>query len=236
MMYTGQEYEKDERWQAVDRYAVEQLDRNNTYNQALQEAKELGEQENLPNIEVSVMQGKFLAVQAQLINAKNILEVGTLGGYSAIWLASTGANITTIEVDPRHKQVAEKAIAKAGLAEQVQVLLGAGIDVLPKLRAEVEAGQRARYDMVFIDADKENNLNYFTEAVKMTRSRACIVVDNVVRRGRLADAQAATTDSRVRGAREVVEAVASHELVLQSTLMQTVGEKNYDGFLMVVTK
>ncbi|QIX01187.1 hypothetical protein AMS68_006704 [Peltaster fructicola] len=234
--FKGREYEKDRRWTDVDRYAVKHLDQNNQYKDALQYAKDLAEQEGLPNIEVSTLQGRFLASQCQLINAKHILEVGTLGGYSAIWLASTShdVKVTTIEIDPKHKAVAERVLEHAGLLHRVEILLGNGVDVLQRLRAEVVTGARPRYDLVFIDADKPNNLNYFNRAVLISRSRACIIVDNVVRKGNLANEAIAQTDERVRGSREVVEAVGQHAGVLQSTLIQTVGEKNYDGFLLVV--
>lgn len=233
-----QTYEKDARWTAVDHYATRHLDQSNSFSAALQYAKDVPAREGLPNIEVSQMQGKFLAAQCQLINAKHILEVGTLGAYSTIWLASTAPDVkvTTIEINPKHKEVAERVIKNAGLEHQIEVLLGAGVDALPKLRAEVEAGTRPKFDFTFIDADKPNNLAYFNEAVLMSRSRACVIVDNVVRKGALADAEAAKFDDKVRGSRDVVEAVGRDTRVLQSTLLQTVGEKNYDGFLVVVIK
>lgn len=234
--FTGQWYEKDQRWTDVDHYAIKHLQQDPSLREALQNAKELAEREGLPNIEVSTLQGKFLALQAQLIGAKHILEVGTLGGYSAIWFASTGAHVTSVEINSHHKEVAEEAIREAGLSEQVDVVLGAGVDVLPRLRADVEAGTRAKFDLVFIDADKENNWTYFDQAIRMSRSRALIMVDNVVRRGTLANEKLAESESRVQGARRVVEAVGKDERVLESSLLQTVGEKNYDGFLVAVVR
>ena len=233
---SGQPYEHDERWSAVDRYALQHLHQNHPYAEALVYAAELSMKEGLPNIEVSPLQGKFLALQCQLINAKRILEVGTLGGYSSIWLASTGPDVTvtTIEIDPHHAEVARRAINNAGLSGRITVVEGAGVDVLPKIREEVEAGSLEKYDMVFIDADKQNNLNYLNESLRMCRSRALIIVDNVVRKGQLASAEAAEKDERVLGARKVVEAAGKDDRVLSATLMQTVGEKNYDGFLMCV--
>lgn len=144
--------------------------------------------------------------------------------------------ITTIEIDPKHKATAEEAIAHAGFSDRIEVLLGAGVDILPTLRKDVESGKRPKYDFVFIDADKENNLNYFNEAIVMCRSRACIIVDNVVRRGMLADDEAAKVESRVEGARKVIEAAGRDDRLMSSTLIQTVSEKNYDGFLMCVVK
>lgn len=223
-------HEKDERWTAVDEYATRQLHTpNSPYFAAISYAVELSEEKRLPSIEVSLLQGKWLLTQCQMINAKHVLEVGTLGGISSIWLALSGhdVNVTTVEIDPDRKAVAEQAIAHAGLSDRIQVLLGPGMEVLPKLRQEVESGKRPKFDFVFIDADKPNNLNYFNESVLMVRSRACIVVDNVVRRGRLADDEAARTDEAVEGARRVIEAAGKDDRIMGNTLLQTVGEKNY---------
>lgn len=233
-----QTYERDARWTQVDRYAREKLDHGNPYAAALQYASEQSVKEGLPNIEVSPMQGKFLALQCQLVAARHVLEVGTLGGYSAIWLAQADPrlDVTTVEIDAHHRDVAARAIEHAGLSERVHVLLGAGADVLPRIRAEVDSGRRPRFDLVFIDADKQNNLLYLDEALQMCRSRACVIVDNVVRKGQLADDEMAKTDARVQGAREVVEAAGKDDRILGTTLIQTVGEKNYDGFLMCVVK
>lgn len=231
-------YEHDARWKAVDHYALEHLyPPGSPYYAALQYARDISEQEGLPSIEVSPLQGRFLKLQCMLLNAKNVLEVGTLGGYSSIVLASSSedAKVTTVEIDAKHKAVAEKAHAHAGLSDRIQVLLGSGLQVLPTVHKEVEAGTREKFDLVFIDADKENNLNYLNAAIPMCRSRALIVVDNVVRKGQLADAELATRDPRVAGARRVVEA-AGKDPRLESTLLQTVGEKNYDGFLLCVVK
>ena len=233
------DHEKDERWTAVDHYATRHLHPSHSpYYDAINDALRLSQEKGLPNIEVSPLQGKFLATQCQLIDAKNILEVGTLGGVSSIYFASTGADVkvTTIEVDQKHKAVAEEAIANAGLSDRIEVLLGAGVDVVPTVIKEVESGKLPKFDLAFIDADKPNNLNYFNEAIAMTRSRGCIIVDNVVRRGKLADDEAAKVDVSVSGARQVIEAVGKDSRVIGSSLLQTVGEKNYDGFLISVVR
>ncbi|WPG97589.1 Hypothetical protein R9X50_00036700 [Acrodontium crateriforme] len=227
-------HERNERWTAVDQYASHHLLPIDTpLAAALKYASELSARESLPNIEVSRQQGKFLALQCMISGAKNVLEVGTLGGYSSIWLASASPDvkITTIEIDPKHKAVAEQAIAHAGLSDRITVLLGAGADVLPKLRTEIEAGTREKFGFVFIDADKPSNLTYLNEAVPMCLPRSVIIVDNVVRRGQLADAEVAKTDAKVAGARQVVEA-AGKDHRLDACLLQTVGEKNYDGFMI----
>ena len=189
-------------------------------------------------MEVSPLQGKFLVTQCQMLNAKNVLELGTLGGISSIWLASSGPDVkvTTIEIDETRKAVAEEAIAHAGLSDRIEVLLGAGVDVLSGIGKDIDEGTRPKYDFVFIDADKQNNLNYYNAAVQMCRSRACIIVHIVVRRGQLADVEAANTDDRVEGARKVIIAAGKDERLMGTSMLQTVGEKNYDGFLICVVK
>ena len=232
-------HEKDERWTAVDQYAISKLYSSETpYHDAIAYATQLSETRKLPKIEVSFLQGKFMAAQCQMIDAKHVLEIGTLGGVSSIWFASSGPDVkvTTIEIDENCKAVAEEAIAHAGLSDRIEVLLGAGVDVLPKVRKEVEEGKRPKFDFVFIDADKPNNVNYYNEAMLMTHSRGCILVDNVVRRGLLADVEAAQKDDRINGAREVVTAAGKDERLMGTSVIQTVGEKSYDGFLICVLK
>ena len=226
-------------WTQVDRWALQRLHPNTSpYYKAIDDAMQLSKDRGLPDIEVSPLQGKFLVTQCQLIDAKRVLEVGTLGGTSSIWMALSGPDVkvTTIEIDAKHKAVADEAIAHADLSDRIEVLLGPGVEVLPRLRAEVKNGTRPPFDLTFIDADKQNNTNYFNEAIRMSRSRACIIVDNVIRRGRLADDEAAKEDDRVAGARKVVEAAGNDEKLMGHTLIQTVGEKNYDGFLLTVVK
>ena len=173
-----------------------------------------------------------------MIYAKHVLELGTLGGVSSIYLASSGPDVkvTTIEIDPQRKKVAEEAIANAGLSDRIEVLLGAGVDVLAEIKKDVDAGKRPKFDFSFIDADKPNNLNYFNAAVEMSRSRAVVMVDNVVRRGGLAEDEAAKEDPNVQGARDVIEAAGRDDRVLSCSMIQTVGEKNYDGFFVCILK
>ncbi|KAK4508133.1 hypothetical protein PRZ48_001871 [Zasmidium cellare] len=205
--------------------------------EALKFAAENQVKSGLPDIAVSPLQGKFLAVQCTLIKAKNALEFGTLGGYSTIWIASSSPEmkVTSIEYDAHHKKVAEESIANAGLSDRVQVLQGAGLKVLPQVQKEVKEGKRERFDFVFIDADKENNTNYVNGAIEICNPGACIIVDNVGRRGRIAIDEEARTDPRVQGSREVIEA-AGKDPRLEATLVQTVGDKGYDGFLLCVLK
>ncbi|KIW32806.1 uncharacterized protein PV07_04326 [Cladophialophora immunda] len=232
-------HEHDPRWTAVDQYTNGHLlgPSRNPYHAALEFAQSNSRAKGLPDIAVFPAQGKLLSLQIQITGAKNILEVGTLGGYSAIWMAAgAGADgrVTTVEVNPETKKVAEENIAHAGLSDRVTVLLGPGVEVLPALLKEVQAGKRPPFDFVFIDADKENNLAYFEWALQMTKRGTCIYVDNVVRRGLLAD-EAAKDDPRVAGSRRLIEAVGKDDRV-DAVVLQTVAEKNYDGFMMAVVK
>jgi len=138
-----------------------------------------------------------------------------------------------VEISPANAAVAKQNIASAGLSDRIEVILGAGVDVLPQLKADVLAGKREKYGFVFIDADKQNNWNYFDVAADITVAKGVVVVDNVVRRGRVADGEAAKADDRIAGAREVIEKVGADGRV-DSVVLQTVGEKGYDGWLWAV--
>lgn len=230
-------HEHDPRWTDVDNYLLPHLQPPSPLQTNLHYVVTNAEKHDLPDIAVSALQGQFLALQCKLLNAKHVLEVGTLGGYSTIWLASTGedVHVTSVEVDEMHAAVARESIANAGLADRVDVIVGPGLGVLPRLRAEVEQGKRPKFDFTFIDADKGNNWAYLDEAVGMSRSRAGVVVDNVVRRGRVADDGLAETDESIRGSRRVIEGAAGDERV-DASVLQLVGEKNYDGVLVCCVK
>jgi len=231
-----QQHENDPRWESVDEYSFSHLHPAGSVhpsNEVLTHALNSSKKEGLPNIAVSPSQGKYLMLQARMLRAERILEVGTLGGYSTIWLANAwkGVKVTTIEINPHHQSVAQTNLSHAGVSEKVESLLGPGVEVLSKLVEEVKAGKRGKYDMVFIDADKVNNWNYVNLALDMTRPGALIIVDNVVRRGMLADAEAAKTNSNVEGSRRVVENIGKDPR-LEGIVIQLVGGKNYDGFLV----
>lgn len=184
----------------------------------------------LPEIQVSPPMGKLLHMLARLQNARAILEIGTLGGYSAIWLAralAPGGCLITLEADPKHAKVARANIESAGLAAVVEVHLGRALETLPRLAAE----GRGPFDLVFIDADKQSNPDYFTWAVKLTRPGSLIIVDNVVRKGGVIDA--ASSDPDILGTRRVFEMMASDARV-SATAIQTVGVKGYDGFAIAL--
>ena len=201
----------------------------------LNRATETSQQAGLPAIAVSPLQGKFLYLLARLIGARQVLEIGTLGGYSAIWLgralpAAPVGRLVTLEVNPMHADVAQVNIADAGLAEVVEVRVGAALETLPKLATEFGEGV---FDFTFIDADKQNNAEYFSSALKLTRPGGVIVVDNVVRQGHVVDES--SDDSSVVGTRKLFAAMAQ-EKTMTATAIQTVGLKGYDGFAIAIVE
>jgi predicted O-methyltransferase YrrM len=184
----------------------------------------------LPAINVAPNQGKLLHLWARMVGARSILEVGTLGGYSTIWLARAlpdGGRLISLEADARHAEVARANIARAGLQAVVEVRLGMALDTLPELAAE----GREPFDFVFIDADKPNNAAYFDWALTLSRPGSIIVVDNVVRDGDVIDAD--SDSSTVQGVRRLLERIAAEPRV-SATAIQTVGAKGYDGFAIAL--
>lgn len=224
-------------WTAVDGYALSHTHPASRPNSAaLSATLSASAAAGLPEISVSAAQGKFLALHCRSARVAHALEVGTLGGYSAIWLASEnpGLKVTSVEVDPVHAEVARGNVKKAGLEGQVEVVLGAGVDVLGRLQGEVERGERERFGFVFVDADKKNNWEYVRLAKGMVESGAVICVDNIVRGGRLVD-EGSQGEAGVLGSRRVVEEVGRAE-GLDAVVLQTVGEKSYDGWLWIVVE
>ena len=216
-----------ELWAAVDSYIDGLLIPSDP---GLDAALEHSAAAGLPEIAVTPSQGKLLYLLARMQGARRILEIGTLGGYSTIWLARVlpgGGQLVTLEADQKHFEVARENIAGAGLASVVELRLGAALQTLPLLAAEGEGA----FDFVFIDADKQNTAEYFDWALRLSRAGAAIVVDNVIRDGEVANA--ATTDERVKGIRRFNEAVAREKRV-SATTIQTVGSKGYDGFTLAL--
>jgi len=216
-----------ELWNAVDRHIAERLA---PHDEALEAALAESAASGLPAISVSAAQGKLLHVLAKTVRAARILEIGTLGGYSTIWMAralAPGGKLITLEYDPKHAAVAAKNLARAGLAKSVEVRVGAALDALPRLETE-KAGP---FDLVFIDADKAGIPDYFAWALKLTRVGSLIVVDNVVRRGQLIEENSA--DANVRGVRRFLD-LAAAETRVAATAIQTVGAKGYDGFALAL--
>ena len=223
----NQEISAQEKWTAVDRYFADELKLSDA---ALDAALAANKAAELPAIDVTPNQGKLLQIFAQLAGAKRILEIGTLGGYSTIWLARAlpaGGRLITLEFNPKHAEIARSNIARAGLSKIVEIRVGAALDTLPKLEAEM----KEPFDLIFIDADKPNNSAYLRWALKLSRPGTLIIVDNVVRDGAVIDAN--SSDKDVQGARQLFESLAS-EPPLNSTALQTVGTKGYDGFALAL--
>jgi predicted O-methyltransferase YrrM len=214
-------------WTAVDSYVDGLLVGPDS---ALDAALAASVAAGLPEIAVTPSQGKLLFLLARMVGARRILEIGTLGGYSSIWLARAlpaEGMVVTLEADAKHFEVARENLGRAGLAKLVDQRLGLALETLPDL-AEEGAGP---FDFVFIDADKENTAEYFEWAVRLSRPGTAIVVDNVVREGEVADA--AATDPQVLGVRRFHEALAADARV-SATTIQKVGSKGYDGFTLAV--
>jgi predicted O-methyltransferase YrrM len=216
-----------QKWTAVDQYINDLLVPPDS---ALTAALRANESAGLPQIDVSPSQGKLLQLLAQVQGARSILEIGTLGGYSTIWLARAlprDGRLVTLEFNPKHVQVARANIARAGLADIVEVLPGRALDILPQLAAE----NRAPFDLTFIDADKANYPDYFAWALKLSRRGSLIIADNVVRSGEVLDA--ASRDPDVQGVRRYMDLVAA-ETRVSATAIQTVGSKGYDGLAIAL--
>jgi predicted O-methyltransferase YrrM len=219
-----------EQWTAVDRYFVDLLVPSDP---ALDATLKASDAAGLPAIHVSPLQGKWLMLLAQVQGARHILEIGTLAGYSTIWMARAlpkDGRLVTLECDPKHAEISRANIARAGLAHLVELRLGPALDTLPKLAAE----KRDPFDLIFIDADKESYPEYLSWSLKLSRPGSLIIADNVVRYGAVADAS--TKDPVVQGVRRFNELLAA-EPRLSATAIQTVGSKGYDGFAIArVTK
>ena len=197
---------------------------------ALEQGQKDAAAAGLPAISVSKAQGKMLSLYATMIGARRILEIGTLAGYSTMWLGwalPVGGKIVTLEYDPKHAKVAQANLARAGLAESVDIRVGKALETLPKLAAE----NQAPFDMFFIDANKDAIPEYFQWALKLGRKGSLIIVDNVVRGGKILDA--ASTDANVQGVRRFYDMLAKEPRV-SATAIQTVGSKGYDGFALAV--
>jgi predicted O-methyltransferase YrrM len=214
-------------WNAVDAYFVGKTGASDA---ALTAALAANAAAGLPAIDVSPPQGKLLSLLARMAGARKALEIGTLGGYSTIWLARAvpaDGLVVTLEAIPAHAAVARANIARAGLAERVDIRVGAALDSL----ARIEAEGLGPFDFIFIDADKPNNPDYLAWALRLARPGAVIVCDNVVREGAVVDA--ASRDASVQGIRGMFDRIAE-EPRLSATAIQTVGAKGWDGFVLAI--
>ncbi|RZS29635.1 putative O-methyltransferase YrrM [Herbihabitans rhizosphaerae] len=214
-------------WNTVDQYLTDTLVPADA---ALDEALRASEAAGLPAINVAPNQGKLLNLIALIRGASNILEIGTLGGYSTIWLGRAlpaDGQLITLEYDPKHAEVATANLQRAGLADKTEVRVGPALDTLPQLAAE----GHGPFDLTFIDADKANIPEYFGWAVKLSRPGSVIIVDNVVRNGTVADPD--SDDPAVLGVRRLHEEIKAEPKVT-ATAIQTVGSKGYDGFTIAM--
>ena len=214
-----------EQWAQVDHYFADALAAEDV---ALKAALAHNAAQGLPVHDVSVLQGKLLALMVTLTGAKRVLEIGTLGGYSTIWMARAlpeQGQIISLEFNPHHAEVARHNLALARVQDRAEVLVGAALDTLPMLAAP--------FDLIFLDADKVNNPHYLQWALKLARIGTVIIADNVVRGGAVVDAD--SHDANVRGLREFVQMI-SDDARLDATALQTVGEKGWDGLIMAVVK
>ena len=218
---------REPRWDQVDAYLVDTfVPREPAFAAALAESEKAG----LPTIQVSPPQGRLLELLSRALGARAILEIGTLGGYSTLWLArglAPGGRIVTLEMDPKHAEVARRNFERAGRSGVIEQRLGAALETLPRL-VEERAGP---FDLVFVDADKPNLPDYFSWSLRLSRPGTLIVVDNVVREGDVLDA--GSPDAVIQGVRRMNERIAAEPRVSATTL-QTVGAKGYDGLAFVL--
>jgi predicted O-methyltransferase YrrM len=216
-----------ELWSSVDQYIVDSLELNDA---ALDGAQSASDAAGLPPIQVSAAQGKFLEIVAAMLGARNILEIGTLGGFSTICLGRAlpdDGRLISFEIDPKHAEVAQENVRNAGLSDRIEIRVGNALELLPVLAAE----RPGPFDLTFIDADKASIPTYFEWSVRMSRPGSVIIVDNVVREGAVIDA--ASTDASVLGVRRLNEIMAADPRI-SSTVLQTVGVKGYDGFAIAL--
>lgn len=214
-------------WKNIDEYFVDQLISEDP---VMRKVLQANEKANLPSIDVSATQGKLLHLFVKMKAAKNVLEIGTLGGYSSIWMAKAlpaDGHLTTLEFNPKHAEVASKNMETAGVKDKIEILIGPAAESLPTLEG------REPFDFVFIDADKNNNPRYVKEVLKLSKSGTTILVDNVVREGKLLDGN--SDDPSIIGIREMFDLLKEHPR-LDSTAFQTVGSKGYDGFVLAVVQ
>ncbi len=215
-----------EAWREVDLYLAGKLLGED---EALDAALRANAEGGLPAIDVSPVQGKLLHLLARAAGARRVLEIGTLGGYSTIWLARAvpaDGKVVTLEIDPHHAEVARANLDRAGVGDRVEIRVGPALETLAGLQGEP-------FDLVFIDADKQNNATYVQAAIGLARPGALIIVDNVVREGRVLDAESA--DPMIQGTRRLFDYLAE-ESRLDATAIQTVGVKKWDGLVVALVR
>lgn len=218
----------EETWRAVDDYFADRLAMTD---ETMEHILKKNAEADMPSIEVSRAHGKMLHLMAKMAHAQTILEIGTHGGFSTAWLARAlpeAGRMATLEADPKHAGIARGNLESAGVEDKVEVIEGEALSTLPTL---MEKGY-LRFDFIFIDADKENNAEYLEWALKLSKKGAVIIVDNVVRRGRIIED---TEEKAVPHIRRMFDQLAEDGRI-EATVVQTVGQKGYDGFLMGIVK
>lgn len=216
-------------WNEVDLYMNDKLIQPDSI---LDEVLKANQEAELPAIDVSPSQGKFLHLLASLKGAKRILEIGTLGGYSTIWLARAlpkDGQLITLELSAHHAEVARANLKRAGVSHLVEVIVGPGLDTLAVLK---DRGTDP-FDLIFIDADKPNNPNYLKWALELSKRGSLIICDNVVRQGHVVNSE--SEDENVKGIRQFMNALAQEKRI-SATAIQTVGSKGYDGFIVGIVE
>ncbi|SYZ72491.1 conserved hypothetical protein [Candidatus Zixiibacteriota bacterium] len=219
----------DKLWDDVDRYISDIFSLSDPI---LKEVLRASADAGLPAIQVTPSQGKFLQILAGAMKARRILEIGTLGAFSTIWLGRALAPdgyLITLESDPKHAEVARANIARAGLADRVELILGPALETLPRLQNE----KKGPFDFIFIDADKTSYPEYFEWSLKLAHPGTVMVADNVIRKGEVANPK--SDDPRVVAVRRFHDLIAAEKRVT-ATALQTVGSKGYDGFTMVLVE
>ncbi|HWI50243.1 MAG TPA: O-methyltransferase [Rummeliibacillus sp.] len=207
------------------------MDKLIPFDPTLEQVQQSNKQAGIPDINVSVTHGKLLYLLAKLKGAKNILEIGTLGGYSSIWMAralSETGKLYTLEFNPEYAKIAEQNIRQAGYQDKVEVIVGKALDTLPILEEK-----KLLFDLIFIDADKENYSHYLKWSLKLANSGALIIADNVVRDGKVFDET--SEDVLVKGVQQFMDLLVNNPAI-DSTAIQTVGVKGYDGFMIGIVK
>ncbi|MCR8863829.1 O-methyltransferase [Priestia megaterium] len=228
-MWRSMEMSIYEIWNEVDLYMNDKLIQPDSI---LDEVLKANQEAELPAIDVSPSQGKFLHLLASLKGAKRILEIGTLGGYSTIWLARAlpkDGQLITLELSAHHAEVARANLKRAGVSHLVEVIVGPGLDTLAVLK---DRGTDP-FDLIFIDADKPNNPNYLKWALELSKRGSLIICDNVVRQGHVVNSE--SEDENVKGIRQFMNALAQEKRI-SATAIQTVGSKGYDGFIVGIVE
>jgi predicted O-methyltransferase YrrM len=218
-----------ETWAAVDRYFGDRLA---PHDEALAACMEINREAGLPSIDVPSLLGKFLDLLVRISGACNVLEIGTLGGYSTIWLARAlpaGGRVVTLEIDPHHAEIARRNLERAGVLDRVEITVGPAIEAMSAL----DEGAAPPFDMIFIDADKKSIPDYLEWSIKLSRPGTVIIVDNVVRDGKVLDPE--SSDPDIQGVRGMTELMATNPR-LSATAIQTVGGRGYDGFAIAIVR